>query len=93
MHVDTYMHIYGKYQKYNKILCQVFPDGEITGYFYTFVRGKLLPVFKILYKEFILKIKKNVTKFMGEGRGRGNTGVEDSEVHAIYISHRDISIV
>lgn len=92
MHVYTYIHIYGKYQKYNKILCQVFPDGEITGYFYTFVRGKLLPVFKILYKEFILKIKKNVTKFVGEGRG-GNIGVENSEVQTIYISHRGTFIV
>lgn len=92
MHVYMYIHIYGKYQKYNKILCQVFPDGEITGYFYTFVRGRLLPVFKILYKEFILKIKKNVTKFVGERRG-GNIGVEDSEVQTIYISHRGTFIV
>lgn len=61
--------------------------------FYTSVRGKLLLVFKILYQEFILKIKKNVTKFVGEGRGRGNIGAEDSEVQTIYISHRDIFIV
>lgn len=52
-----------------------------------------LIVFKILYQEFILKIKKNVTKFVGEGRGRGNIRVEDSEVQTIYISHRDIFIV